>query len=752
MAQNAVGYGDWQLHLPIDRAKALADAGDRVYVVTENSFFYYDKALNTTTLLSRREGLSDVGVRTVAYDSVTRQVLVVYKNNNLDVLRPDGTVQNVGDIVRKQIPGNRDIYHVYFNNKLAYISAGFGIVVLDMVKLETRASYGNIGPNGQTIRVSATTVLKDSLYAATAKGLMRGRLSDNLLDYRRWTTDLPTRTTDAEDRFSTLATYNGHVYAGLNNDNLQVFRSGAWRPEPRVYTTAVRQLTPTRAGLLVTDESRLLLFNAQASAAAREIRHALIRVPFAAQRGKDGSFYVADLLNGLVKVSSDGQQAENFLTNAPASVTSFSVLANAQTNTVDVFSGGYADRYLQKDNYGGFYEFKEGRWTNINSQTIPDRNQFPNPKDLSRGVRTPDGTLYVASYGNGLLEWKGPGSFRWFTPTNSPLISSISDLNYTRLTDLATDADGNVWVVNRHQSSNTSGLFVFHPTASTWERLPYFPGSENLERIALDDYGVAWVTAARAGGQVLGVIAFDPANRTTHSFSTADGLPATDAYDIVKDRLGDIWVATTKGVAVFNDPSLAFTQGSAFRTPTVKRGEGANYPALFTEVVKTIAVDGANRKWFGTDNGLWLFNAEGDEAIQHFTTSNSPLPSNSVVDVDINDRTGEVFVVTADAGVVSYRGSATVTEGSPDCAKVFPNPVRSNFGGQVGISGLANNADVKITDVAGKLVYQTRAAGGTVTWNLNDYNGRRVESGVYLVLSATADGKQGCISKLAVIK
>jgi hypothetical protein len=161
-------------------------------------------------------------------------------------------------------------------------------------------------------------------------------------------------------------------------------------------------------------------------------------------------------------------------------------------------------------------------------------------------------------------------------------------------------------------------------------------------------------------------------------------------------------------------------------------------------------VDGGNRKWFATDNGLWLFSEDADEALQHFTTANSPLPSNRIVDVDVNDKTGEVWVAT-DGGVVSYRGSATVTEGKPDCARAFPNPVRPDFSGQVGISGLANNALVKITDVAGHLVYATKATGGTVTWNMTDAQGQRVRSGVYLVLSSDADGNNTCVSKVAVL-
>jgi hypothetical protein len=235
------------------------------------------------------------------------------------------------------------------------------------------------------------------------------------------------------------------------------------------------------------------------------------------------------------------------------------------------------------------------------------------------------------------------------------------------------------------------------------------------------------------------------------------GTTSALVYDVVCDRTGSIWISTGDGVAYFADPSqvISYLGGSvsspgSFTPAIVRRGTGANYPALYNQIVTCIAVDGANRKWFGTPTGLWLFSPNADEALLHFTTANSPLPSNSIVDVAVNDKTGEVFVAT-DAGLVSYRGSATITEGTPSCAKVFPNPVQPNFAGTVGIAGLVNDAYVKITDVAGHLVYSTRANGGTVTWNLTDVAGRRVRSGVYLVLTSDADGKNSCVSKVAVL-
>ncbi|KAA5539515.1 type IX secretion system anionic LPS delivery protein PorZ [Adhaeribacter rhizoryzae] len=223
-------------------------------------------------------------------------------------------------------------------------------------------------------------------------------------------------------------------------------------------------------------------------------------------------------------------------------------------------------------------------------------------------------------------------------------------------------------------------------------------------------------------------------------------LPGSDVYALVKDKSGAIWAGTDKGIAVFYEPENIFTSNTIAATiPNLNRR-----PLLENELVRTIAVDGGNRKWVGTDNGLWLFSEEGETAVAQFTTENSPLPANKIQDIAINQSTGEVFVST-ELGLVSFRGTATETIGKPDCAAVFPNPVRPGYTGLVGISGLANNALVKITDVTGNLVYQAQATGGTLAWDLRDAKGKRVKSGVYLAFSSTPDDKQSCTSKIAVI-
>lgn len=763
-AQSTAGYGDWQLHLPTTRPLHLADAGNRAYVGTESAFYFIDKALNTTQTLSRRDGLSDVGVAALAYDSVGSQTVVVYRNGNVDLLGDNGQVRNLPDILRKNIQSERTIYQASVSGRRAYLSTSFGIVVLNLDKREVSDTYSAIGPAGAAVKVYATTVAHDTLFAATSAGLQVGRMAENLLDYRSWALYqlVPVAPGDYEP-YHQLATQGSYVFATVDGVGTFMFRqaANAWQPVAAPYTFRSRQLRSSPQGLLLAgdnygvyrrDAAGTFQLLAGPAGAGDVVTDAVYSV-------RDGSYYVANYLAGVQRLR-PGQAPETFAANGPETPFAFGLVADAHTNIVDVFSGGYGDRYAPFGALNGFYEYAAGQWTNITHTALPSASDYPNPYDVSRGVRTADGTLFVGSYGNGLLEWKGPGHFRLFTEgiPGSPLLRTPDPNNASyisvRVTDLATDATGGVWLANQHRQTGLSGLFRFDPAATTWSAAPYFSdsqgasGAQNLDRLALDNLGQVWASEGRQGGNGLWVL--DPATNATRKFSTAGGLPSANIYGLAKDRLGAMWVATAAGVAVLDDPSGAVAGTSTFRTPRVTRGEGSGFELLYSEVVKSVAVDGANRKWFGTDHGLWLFSPDGNEALLHFTKANSPLPSDHITDVAVNDKTGEVWVAT-DAGVVTYRGGASVTEGAPSCAQVFPNPVRPEFTGVVGIGGLTNNALVKITDVAGRLVYATTAAGGTVTWNLTDAAGRRVRSGVYLVLTSDANGQNGCVSKVAVL-
>jgi hypothetical protein len=237
-------------------------------------------------------------------------------------------------------------------------------------------------------------------------------------------------------------------------------------------------------------------------------------------------------------------------------------------------------------------------------------------------------------------------------------------------------------------------------------------------------------------------------NKTAYLTNQAGsgGLPSRNVYAFAADRDGSIWIGTEKGVAYFFNPTQVFSTNVNAVWPIFE-----NRYLLTDEKVTAIAVDGGNRKWIGTERGVWLFSPTGEEQVFNFNTSNSPLLSDVILSIAIDPVSGEVFFAT-DKGIVSFRSGATESSFSYELVKVFPNPVTPGFNGTVGISGLATDAIVKITDVSGKLIWQTQANGGTATWNVTDYNGRRASTGMYLIFSATEDGSESFVGKIAVIE
>lgn len=303
------------------------------------------------------------------------------------------------------------------------------------------------------------------------------------------------------------------------------------------------------------------------------------------------------------------------------------------------------------------------------------------------------GKYWIADYRNGLLS-NSEGNYKSYSP------SSLDTLYQTRRDSVIKDLDGNRW--------SRRG-----------------------------DYG--------------GIVVTNVKNQSIY-ISTGVGsgnLPSNTVKTLALDRDGQIWVGTDKGVVVFDNPSAVFS-GKNFDayTPVFERRR-----LLGNETITSITIDGGNRKWMGTRNGIFLFNADGTELVINFTEKNSPLPSNEISYITAEPNTGEVYIRTP-KGMVSYRGTATESGLKQDenLVKVFPNPVRPDFEGTIGIEGLVENAFVKITDVAGNLIYETRANGGTATWNGRTLSGLRVETGVYLLFSANAKGEETCVSRLVVVK
>lgn len=271
------------------------------------------------------------------------------------------------------------------------------------------------------------------------------------------------------------------------------------------------------------------------------------------------------------------------------------------------------------------------------------------------------------------------------------------------------------------------------------------PTSFNQQWLLIERYGVLAFSVNENDGSI-----------TERAFTVKNqmGDLLDRLYSIAEDRDGNIWIGTGRGPVIYYNPGNIFEEDEIIGYQVkIPRNDGT-FTAdilLATEKITAIAVDGGNRKWLGTENsGVFLVSEDGTEEIHHFTVTNSPLPSNSINSIAINHTNGEVFFGT-DKGIISFRGQAT--EGSIDFshAYVFPNPVRENYQGDITVTGLVEDVNVKITDISGNLVYETKAIGGQAIWNGKNFSGQKVHTGVYLVFCSNEDGSQTFVTKLLFI-
>ena len=365
--------------------------------------------------------------------------------------------------------------------------------------------------------------------------------------------------------------------------------------------------------------------------------------------------------------------------------------------------------------------------------------------------------FYISSWGNGILVYRDGQFIENFNPSNSSLETIIPGA-FCRIGGVVFDSKGNLWASN---AGVTNPISIRTPDG-TWKGFPYqsLIGSQRQSDIVLSPSGHLWVIIPSGGGLFVLNPGNDPLTMSSHQarklmLSDSDGasLP-NDIYSIAFDREGYLWIGTTEGVLVSYNPQRVF-EPSLFNAQRVKIPDVVQGLAVFlleTETVTSIAIDGANRKWLGTQrSGVFLQSADGSTQLLNFTKDNSPLPSNNIQHIGLHPKTGEVFFAT-DKGLISYRGDATEPSSRFGKVYAFPNPVRPDYNGVITITGLIDKTIVKITDVAGNLVYETQSLGGQATWDGKNIQGNRVSTGVYLFFCADSKGEQSAVGKILFVK
>lgn len=420
--------------------------------------------------------------------------------------------------------------------------------------------------------------------------------------------------------------------------------------------------------------------------------------------------------------------------------------------------GGLWGHLIDAGRPGTIQLLDKGNWT-IYDDSIAAKTGIKYVDVNSVDVDPLDPNHVFAGAKSGLYEFQNGKFIKHYNSENS-LITSFNNTskNYQLITSVKFDTDGNLWMLNSQSPSNQS--LIEYTKDGKWvsHHKPELYNLGSLECLMQDSRGLLWFVNNHH--ELPSIYCYQASTDQLNiysSFVNEDGTTLTPNYVryVTEDKNHDMWIGTNIG------PLLLYKKDITSDTPIftqvkVPRNDGTNYADYLLSGVdiSCIAIDGSNRKWFGTNgNGIYVISNDCLTQIYHFTTNNSNLLSNNIEAIAINEQTGEVFAGT-DKGLCSYMSDASSpnNEMTKDNVWAYPNPVKPTYTGRITITGLSFDSDVKIVTANGILVNQGRSNGGIYTWDGKDQNGKKVASGVYMVETATSDGNKGTVCKIAIIK
>lgn len=736
--------GQWREHLNFQQTIQVVK-GSQLYCATNKALFSIDDN-NELTRYSKVTGLNDIGLRCIGWDASTNQLVIAYNNSNLDLLK-GSIVHNIRDIANSTIAGDKSIQQIFCHNGLAYLASGLGIIVTDLNRREIRDTW-IIGNNGNQVKVNGFTLYNNFFYAATEEGLKTvSSAVNNPANFSNWTLVSGTNQLPSGSVKNVIVANNNVIVQ--KGDSLFIQNGINWQLLYHDSNWPIVSITAANNQLTVCQRTssgaaRVLLLNTNGTIARTIGASGIISFPLSAILD-NGQIWVADRFGGLSRTNNT---TDRFIPNGPPGV-AIGELASNGTSTVAT-AGSVNDAWNYLFNRDGFYVLKDNAWSSrsfFNTPILDSVLDF-----ITVAIDPRDQAIWAGSYGGGLVRFAND-QFNIFKQFNSSLRAAIGDPGSTRVSGLVFDSKQQLWVANYGAPQNLS----VRKRDNNWRSfsIPFTHSENAIAQLITDDLDQVWAISPKGNG----LFCFNPGTdidnladdrwKYYRQGSGNGNLPSSNVFSIVKDRDGAVWVGTDRGIGIIRCPELAFSAaGCEAIQPIVQQDRFAGL--LFRdEVVQCMAVDGANRKWVGTRNGLWLLSSNGEKIVYRFTAENSPLFSNDVRKLTIDPVTGELFIATSE-GLCSFRSTATTPAETQNKVLVFPNPVPPGFNGTIAIRGLVDKALVKITELNGRLVYQTRSLGGQAVWDGRNYLGARVASGVYLVLIRDDSGEERVATKIVI--
>lgn len=708
-AQNPIGgIGQWRGHYDNHQIQSIVQ-GDGIYAASPYQIIKFDEK-QTPSWIDKSTGLHDIGITKLAWDSTDQQLIVIYANSNIDVVNGD-QVYNINAIQQTNLYANKQINALKFFNHWAILATHFGMVVLDLSKHEIKDTWFPNNSQASTITYDIA-IQKDSIYAATENGVWVNTIGKNGPLPNGWKKltqyDRQNIQHFVQDPLKLYGYNHNRVIALPDSTPLVVLPSGTIShviKTASAFQVAVQY--PNHKGAFLTIYSD---FSIKTIIDSNILSH-----PVQSLLGKDNYYWIADSAKGILWATSNMQWLP---VGGPKATIEGIAFINEQ-NLITPY--GYHKT--------GYASFTEQGWKNF--EVI---NNTPLPNLYAAAQTKIDDRLWFTSY-NKLLQIKSDNSIEWTQP------NTLSG-NYTYI---QADQNNNIWAIQDQYGivKNKNNIWTSIP-------LPNSYVARGLHKFIVTKQGQAWLVAPNQQGiyvyQSADYYAIETWKQLTAQANNGN-LSSSKVTCINEDLTGSIWAGTDNGIGIFNCGDIATEPCNAY-LPIV-RNNGFNGYLFQNETIHCITTDGANRKWIGTNKGAWLLSTDGLAIIEHFTKDNSPLPNDTVTQILIEPKTGEVFFNSMQQ-ILSYRGSSTEGANIQNTIQIFPNPVSSTYIGNIAFRGLVNNAVVKITDLTGKLLHQTTALGGQAIWNGRTYEGHKVAAGVYLVFVRDLNGSEQSVGKIVI--
>ena len=765
-ALNAQEMGSWKAFFSYNKVEKVIPTQDKIYALGNGTLFSVDLAYESIETYTKISGLTDCFISDVEYSKELDVLVIVYDNCNIDLIKGN-TIVNIADLKGKDISG-KTIYGITCRDKFAYLSCGFGIVVVNLTKDEIADTY-IIGKDGNYTKVFYTEFVGDKIYALTEEGLKQADSQNhNLADYSNWSSvELSTTLTG-------IAAFNDHLIA-YDNDSCCIYDNDTQQMNVLHRFESYKKVCSSDNNLLVIDDTKIYNYGKDFSCTdtlsvdfARYAYYQTSAQTYWIAKAVNFYDYVYNIYN--LYTYRDHQQINKYEVNSPYS----SSAAFLRYQQGFLITGSIAPFDISSNDNVGIVQFYDGnKWTTITEESFTDDVKSPDILfldilDVEVDPQDPR-HCFIGSW-RSLFELYDFVPIKHYTSPGFSVYTSIGDMNtpFTNIGNrilvggLCYDSNHNLWMLNMLSANSLCVL----KDDGTWDSFAYpeITNKATMKEIFFSENGFMWIVCPRAsvGNGIMVIdqkgtpfIQGDDQYKYYGTFKDADGntLSPSAVRCVAEDKNNAIWIGTSVGPLIVSNQDDVFDSDFRFDRIKITREDDANYAdyLLSSDQINAIIVDGGNRKWLASStSGLYLLSEDGQETIKHFTTDNSPLTSNAITDLAMNQETGELFISTA-TGLFSYMTDATSSKQNYDSVYVYPNPVTPDFYGDITITGLVANSLVRIADAEGNVIFEDYCNGGTLTWNGRNRSDRRVATGIYFVFAGLEDGSMKMVTKIAFI-